>query len=78
MTTSSPEWLLLRELLENRDEATLHRVRVTVGEMLGTGGANASGGRQRSQQVALIGLRGAGKSTLGACWPKTWASPSSN
>ncbi len=66
VTTSSPEWLMLRELLENRDEATLHRVRVTVGEMLGTGGANASGGRQRSQQVALIGLRGAGKSTLGS------------
>lgn len=56
---------MLRELLENRDEATLHRVRVAVGEMLGTGGANASGGRQRSHQVALIGLRGAGKSTLG-------------
>ncbi|WP_298835167.1 helix-turn-helix transcriptional regulator [uncultured Piscinibacter sp.] len=66
VTTSSPEWLMLRELLENRDEATLHRVRVMVGEMLGTGGANASGGRARSQQVALIGLRGAGKSTLGA------------
>lgn len=66
VTTSSPEWLMLRELLENRDEATLHRVRVAVGEMLGTGGANASHGRKRSQQVALIGLRGAGKSTLGA------------
>ena len=65
VSTSSPEWLMLRELLENRDEATLHRVRVAVGEMLGTGGANASGGRQRSHQVALIGLRGVGKSTLG-------------
>ncbi len=66
VTTSSPEWLMLRELLENRDDATLHRVRVAVGELLGTGGANASHGRQRSPQVALIGLRGAGKSTLGA------------
>ncbi|MBP6541672.1 MAG: helix-turn-helix transcriptional regulator, partial [Piscinibacter sp.] len=66
VTTTSPEWLMLRELLENRDEATLHRVRVAVGELLGTGGANASHGRQRSPQVALIGLRGAGKSTLGA------------
>jgi XRE family transcriptional regulator, aerobic/anaerobic benzoate catabolism transcriptional regulator len=66
VTTTSPEWLMLRELLENRDDATLHRVRVAVGEMLGTGGANASGGRQRSSQVALVGLRGAGKSTLGA------------
>jgi XRE family transcriptional regulator, aerobic/anaerobic benzoate catabolism transcriptional regulator len=66
VTTTSPEWLMLRELLESRDDATLHRVRVAVGEMLGTGGANASGGRQRSSQVALVGLRGAGKSTLGA------------
>jgi XRE family aerobic/anaerobic benzoate catabolism transcriptional regulator len=61
VTTSSAEWLLLRELLERRDEATLHRVRVAVGEMLGTGGGNAA----RSPRVALIGLRGAGKSTLG-------------
>jgi XRE family aerobic/anaerobic benzoate catabolism transcriptional regulator len=61
VTTSSPEWLLIRELLEHRDEATLRRVRVAVGEMLGTGGANAA----RSSRVALVGLRGAGKSTLG-------------
>ncbi len=61
VTTSSPEWLMIRELLENRDEATLHRVRVAVGEMLGTGGGNAA----RSPRVALVGLRGAGKSTLG-------------
>lgn len=66
VSTSTPEWLMLRELLEGRDEETLHRVRVAVGEMLGTGGANASHGRKRSPQVALIGLRGAGKSTLGA------------
>ena len=64
VTTSSPEWLLLRELLEHRDEATLRRVRVAVGEMLGTGGESAKG-RQRSPRVALVGLRGAGKSTLG-------------
>jgi XRE family aerobic/anaerobic benzoate catabolism transcriptional regulator len=61
VSTSSPEWLMIRELLEHRDEATLRRVRVAVGEMLGTGGGNAS----RSPRVALIGLRGAGKSTLG-------------
>jgi len=69
VTTSTPEWLLLRELLENRDEATIQRVRVAVGQLLGTGGANASGGASRtaarSTRVALIGLRGAGKSTLG-------------
>ncbi len=60
-TTASTEWLLLRELLENRDEGTLRRVRVAVGELLGTGGGNAG----HSPRVALVGLRGAGKSTLG-------------
>ena len=61
VTTSSPEWLLIRELLEGRDEATLQRVRVAVGALLGTGGASAVAGTR----VALVGLRGAGKSTLG-------------
>jgi len=61
VTTTTPEWLMLRELLERQDEATIRRVRVAVGEMLGTGGANAA----HSSRVALIGLRGAGKSTLG-------------
>jgi XRE family aerobic/anaerobic benzoate catabolism transcriptional regulator len=61
VSTSSPEWLLIRELLEHRQEPELRRARVALGEMFGTGGANAA----RSQRIALIGLRGAGKSTLG-------------
>lgn len=61
VTTSSPEWLMIREMLEQRDDATLQRVRVAIGELLGTGGGNAT----PSARVALIGLRGAGKSTLG-------------
>ena len=61
VTTSSPEWLMLREMLGGRDENTLRRVRVAVGELLGTGGANEG----RSHRIALIGLRGAGKTTLG-------------
>ncbi len=61
VTTSSPEWLMIRELLEGRDEASLHRVRVAVGELLGTGAGHST----RSARIALIGLRGAGKSTLG-------------
>jgi len=65
VTTQSPEWLLLREMLENRDEATLRRVRVAVGELLGTGAEQGEGARARSSRIALIGLRGAGKSTLG-------------
>lgn len=60
VTTSSPEWLLIRELLEGRSEADLRRVRVAIGELLGTGGAGAV-----SPRIALVGLRGAGKSTLG-------------
>jgi XRE family aerobic/anaerobic benzoate catabolism transcriptional regulator len=61
VTTTSPEWLMIREMLERRDEATLQKVRVAIGELLGTGGGN----RDRSPRVALVGLRGAGKSTLG-------------
>ena len=61
ISTSSPEWLLIRELLERRDEDTLRRVRLAVGAMLGTGGEHAA----HSPRVALVGLRGAGKSTLG-------------
>lgn len=65
VTTSSPEWLLIRELLQGRDEATLRRARIAIGQLLGTGGDASAAGRARPQQIALIGLRGAGKSTLG-------------
>ena len=61
VSTSSPEWLLIRELLKNRSEADLRRVRVAIGELLGTGAVDAARGRR----IALVGLRGAGKSTLG-------------
>jgi XRE family transcriptional regulator, aerobic/anaerobic benzoate catabolism transcriptional regulator len=65
VTTRSPEWLLLREMLENRDDATLRHVRVAVGELLGTRPRQGEGAGARSSRIALIGLRGAGKSTLG-------------
>lgn len=61
VTTSSAEWLLIRELLDGRSEPELLRARVAIGEVLGTGGDR----RARSRRIALIGLRGAGKSTLG-------------
>jgi XRE family transcriptional regulator, aerobic/anaerobic benzoate catabolism transcriptional regulator len=61
VTTSSPEWLLIRELLEQRDEAALRKARIAIGEALGTGGSNPFA----NPRVALVGLRGAGKSTLG-------------
>jgi len=61
VTTSSPEWLLIRELLEHRSEADLRRVRVALGELLGTASVDPA----RHRRIALVGLRGAGKSTLG-------------
>ena len=60
-TTTSPEWLMIRSLLENRDEQTLHKARLAIGQMLGTLAATESNG----DRIALIGLRGAGKTTLG-------------
>jgi XRE family aerobic/anaerobic benzoate catabolism transcriptional regulator len=61
---ATPEWLLLRDMLGNRDEATLRRVRVAIADLIGTRAADddAPG---RASRIALIGLRGAGKSTLG-------------
>jgi XRE family aerobic/anaerobic benzoate catabolism transcriptional regulator len=61
ISTSSPEWLLIRELLSKRTESDLRRARVQLTEMFGEGG-DASARRTR---IALIGLRGAGKTTLG-------------
>jgi XRE family aerobic/anaerobic benzoate catabolism transcriptional regulator len=63
VTTSSPEWLLIRELLAHCDEAGLRRVRMGLADMLGAGSRD---GAAASPRVALVGLRGAGKSTLGA------------
>jgi XRE family aerobic/anaerobic benzoate catabolism transcriptional regulator len=64
VTTSSPEWLLIRELLEKRNEADLRRVRVAIGGLL-DGHAAPVNDAGRQARIALIGLRGAGKSTLG-------------
>jgi XRE family aerobic/anaerobic benzoate catabolism transcriptional regulator len=61
VTTSSPEWLLIRELLGKRSEADLRRARLQLSEMFGEGG-NA---QERKNRIALIGLRGAGKTALG-------------
>ncbi len=65
MSTRSPEWLMIRELLEHQDDAALRRVREAIGELLGTGGGQGRSVAARIPRIALIGLRGAGKSTLG-------------
>ena len=61
VTTTSPEWLLIRELLSERSEADLRRARVQLSDMFGEGG-NA---QERQNRIALVGLRGAGKTALG-------------
>jgi XRE family transcriptional regulator, aerobic/anaerobic benzoate catabolism transcriptional regulator len=61
----SPEWRLLRELLAPCDEATLRWVRLAAAELIGAGSTRPDDAPIRSSRIALIGLRGAGKSTLG-------------
>ena len=61
LTASSPEWLLIRSLLKNQDEASLKHIRVKMSEMLGADGTH----KQLNPRIALIGLRGAGKTSLG-------------
>lgn len=63
VTTESPDWLLIRELLSGRTDSDLQRAREALTQLFGMGdGAQRP---NRFQRVALIGLRGAGKSTLG-------------
>jgi XRE family aerobic/anaerobic benzoate catabolism transcriptional regulator len=59
-TTTSPEWLLLRELLQNKTEIQLKQARQTLSTLFNEAGTSSP------TQIALVGLRGAGKSTLGA------------
>ncbi len=61
VTTTSPEWLMIREMLQGKNETDLARARLAIGQVLGTEGDVL----ERRHRVALIGLRGAGKSTLG-------------
>jgi XRE family aerobic/anaerobic benzoate catabolism transcriptional regulator len=52
---------LIRDLLRGRDDAALRRARAALGQVFGT----AADPDARRRRIALIGLRGAGKSTLG-------------
>jgi XRE family aerobic/anaerobic benzoate catabolism transcriptional regulator len=57
----SAEWPLIRELLQGRNETELRKARLAIGDVIGTGGDRRAKGRR----IALIGLRGAGKTTMG-------------
>ena len=65
VTTQSPEWLMLREMLGTCDEATLRRVRLAASNSSAPAPPRSDEAPVRSSRIALIGLRGAGKSTLG-------------
>ncbi len=60
-TASSPDWLMIREILRGRSDEELARARAVLGELFDTPASEAT----RRQRIALIGLRGAGKSSLG-------------
>lgn len=60
-TTHSPEWLMIREILRGRSEADLKRSRAALAALFGAPESESA----RRRRIALVGLRGAGKSTLG-------------
>jgi XRE family aerobic/anaerobic benzoate catabolism transcriptional regulator len=59
-TTRSPEWLMLRQLLHGRGPEEIGQAHRVLADIF-VGRESAA----RRQRIALIGLRGAGKSTLG-------------
>ncbi len=61
-TASSPDWLMIREMLRGRSDEELAHARAVLGELFASTTSEAS----RRQRIALIGLRGAGKSSLGS------------
>jgi XRE family aerobic/anaerobic benzoate catabolism transcriptional regulator len=67
-TASSPEWLMIREILRGRTDVELANARGTLASMFGEPASQLA----RRQRVALIGLRGAGKSTLGRALAEEW------
>lgn len=71
VTTSSPEWLMLRQALVQRSETELQKVRLALPDLLQEQADHA----QRNRHIALIGLRGAGKSTLGKLLAQTLGWP---
>lgn len=60
-SSGAGEWMRIRELLRGRDEGELTHARKVLAEALGGTPADDD----REGRIALIGLRGAGKSTLG-------------
>ena len=66
-----PDMLLIRDLLRDRTGEELARVREALTRHFGLSGSAES----RSSRIALIGLRGAGKSTLGRMLAESLKAP---
>ena len=70
-TASSPEWLMIREILRGRSDPDLVRARSALAALFDAPASEAA----RRRRIALIGLRGAGKSTLGKMLADAWKVP---
>jgi XRE family aerobic/anaerobic benzoate catabolism transcriptional regulator len=70
-TASSPEWLMIREILRGRNDEELAKARTALAGMFDAPTSDSA----RRQRVALIGLRGAGKSSLGQMLADHWMVP---
>ncbi|MEY3899852.1 MAG: hypothetical protein RI962_1007, partial [Pseudomonadota bacterium] len=58
---SSPDWLMIRETLRGRSDEELAKARAALAMLFEQPTSEST----RRQRIALIGLRGAGKSSLG-------------
>lgn len=70
-TASSPEWLMIREILRGRSDEELAKARSTLAGVFEAPTTEVA----RRQRIALIGLRGAGKSSLGRMLADNWMVP---
>ncbi|RJF95955.1 helix-turn-helix transcriptional regulator [Noviherbaspirillum saxi] len=70
-TATSPEWLMIREILRGRSDDELAKARSTLAGVFDAPTSETA----RRQRVALIGLRGAGKSSLGRMLADHWMVP---
>ncbi|MGH8806681.1 MAG: helix-turn-helix transcriptional regulator [Noviherbaspirillum sp.] len=70
-TATSPEWLMIREILRGRSDEELAKARSTLAGIFDAPTSDTA----RRQRIALIGLRGAGKSSLGRMLADHWMVP---
>jgi XRE family aerobic/anaerobic benzoate catabolism transcriptional regulator len=70
-TATSPEWLMIREILRGRSDDELAKARAALAGVFEAPTSETA----RRQRVALIGLRGAGKSSLGRMLADHWMAP---